>query len=1134
MPPTFTIGQWTQWGSGTYAEACWKSDGSARDVNGNLIGVGRSVGDYLGLSSGNGAGNFVAWSPGGVWDTARNRFVAGWGGGDQAWVNFDVNEFDVATGTWNPDGRPLDSYSALGAQFVGSNWPANKAIGGIHLQCPACFVDVNNEYPNGATVDSVIGKRLYPNWGHNWGALHFMPSNGRLFLGPYAGMHYQPGPCSPGVFEWDPATKKFSIDIVGSDINLSPTFDPLAFSAWDSTRNRSLWGTQQGNGTGIVGAYNPAAALGSRITRFSTVTCDLGASSYPTAVYDSRRDRLWVFGIFPQLGNAFGYYDFTSGANTPTLHAFAVSGSWPWQSSVGILYDPVADRIIMYTGGQALYSLHPDTLVGSTMVVGGANPGTLPQGGAFVASVWNRFAYLPDYDVYAYIYSNTSQGMYAFAPVRNASTLAFTDLSQAPRSGNTDTSKGQTPGVNGAVVSVFGQHLGGGQGTSTLTIGGVNVPTIYYWGPAIPPQCPATLTNQYQNLQMITFQIPSTCPTGLQNIIATVNGTASTPVAITVTTAGTIYFAATGGGGSGTFSSPFSSIQAGINAMVSGDILYVRDGLNATSIDTTTLAPSTMTSIVAYPGASCQLGDATHDPIASGFGGFTQNRTFAKFTILGSGTAGGQAATIGDGSRVVGCKFSAPSGNGSSGTLGVFGSNVAVFGCEFTNCGTGPPADDQYHVLYRYGRRLQPSALAELGCEIAHCYFHDNNAARAINCFNANQGTPGNYDNPIGDHHIHHNVIVNQQWAGIGQQAGVIGTNNVHDNLLINCGQSTGSGTGQSVGIQVNASYTNGVTPSSPIVINIYNNTLLNSGDIISGDRGAFEFANAPLYTLILKNNLISQPNGIQYISTNSTLPSTTDAVHRSHNLWFGSGAPPTFDSSTVNQDPRLQSIATPYNLHLRNISPAIGAGQNLSLTSYDFDGVLRPLTGGSAWDIGAYQFAGGGPTPPAGTIAISYDGKLRDRVGQGTTALAPDGAMDGTISVQLSSPGGKTITSVRVDAYDLNGQSIGIWDTDASSPYWVCAVSTGLDSSYLNNGSTMNVNFALDDGSTFRVFCSDASNIEFLAGNSLTVTIGCSDGTSASQTITLGSAGGGGGTSPPSPSNQFNFQTVFMYGQGA
>jgi hypothetical protein len=48
---------------------------------------------------------------------------------------------------------------------------------------------------------------------------------------------------------------------------------------------------------------------------------------------------------------------------------------------------------------------------------------------------------------------------------------------------------------------------------------------------------------------------------------------------------------------------------------------------------------------------------------------------------------------------------------------------------------------------------------------------------------------------------------------------------------------------------------------------------------------------------------------------------------------------------------------------------------------------------------------------PPA-SIALSFNGQIRDRVGEGETALSADGAVDGTFTVTLSAgSGNRTVT---------------------------------------------------------------------------------------------------------------------------
>jgi len=105
-------------------------------------------------------------------------------------------------------------------------------------------------------------------------------------------------------------------------------------------------------------------------------------------------------------------------------------------------------------------------------------------------------------------------------------------------------------------------------------------------------------------------------------------------------------------------------------------------------------------------------------------------------------------------------------------------------------------------------------------------------------------------------------------------------------------------------------------------------------------------------------------------------------------------------------------------------------------------------------------------PPPP---WPLAYNSKLQDRVGQANTALAPDGALDGTLTATLSAAEGRTVTGLRLDS-----NAVGTWDTDSATPYWVLAVATTLDGPVLNAPETMAVNFAVADGDSFVLFASD------------------------------------------------------------
>src|SRR5439155_1099535 len=146
--------------------------------------------------------------------------------------------------------------------------------------------------------------------------------------------------------------------------------------------------------------------------------------------------------------------------------------------------------------------------------------------------------------------------------------------------------------------------------------------------------------------------------------------------------------------------------------------------------------------------------------------------------------------------------------------------------------------------------------------------------------------------------------------------------------------------------------------------------------------------------------------------------------------------------------------------------------GRTLTVTAVFSDGTTASAT----------TIAAASPALPS--LALSYKGKLRDRVGPGNFGLGPDGEFDGALTVTLTATGGRTITRL-----ELHSNAPGTWDTDSTTSAWVLGVAGTLDSALLNDPITMAVNFAVPDGGTFYLFAADWANIEFLPGRTLTVT---------------------------------------------
>lgn len=537
--------------------------------------------------------------------------------------------------------------------------------------------------------------------------------------------------------------------------------------------------------------------------------------------------------------------------------------------------------------------------------------------------------------------------------------LCFTDLASGPNTGNTDTSKGQTPGQHGAIVTVWGQNLGATQGASKVFLGGVEQTTIYYWGPAIAPWSPANLNNGYHRLQCIIFQVLNTTPTGAQDLSVLVGGLQSIALVFTVR-AGRIFFVSPTGndGAAGTYQAPFLTMIRGKNVgNQPGDTIYTLDGVNQV-VDTEVVSvairlnafgtQAAPIALVAFPGATCQIGTTFLNAIDY-FGGelvgSATYRTVAKFTLYGD-----QSVNVGStsGERIVGCWISCPNGNTRAGALNGRGNDLNYLGNEFTNCGVplGSAGDfsgevSLYHTLYIAGYRQGAGAL-ESGRVIAWNYFHDNNATRAINIYNGEPGNP----NIITGHLVHDNVVTNQKGDAIGLLGGVVGENWIYNNLGINVGlgpQPQDQGTSH-VGLNIRA---------WSGIVHVFNNTFLNCGQVgLGGDNAAFSFAFTANWIMDGHNNIFAQSNGLPYFSPLSEVPNLVGGGW-SRNLYFGAGSGPAFDTSPVNADPLFVSSGAPYDLHLLTGSQAIGAGLPAGIGP-DFDGNPRPAS--DAWTIGAYH----------------------------------------------------------------------------------------------------------------------------------------------------------------------------------
>jgi subtilisin family serine protease len=151
-------------------------------------------------------------------------------------------------------------------------------------------------------------------------------------------------------------------------------------------------------------------------------------------------------------------------------------------------------------------------------------------------------------------------------------------------------------------------------------------------------------------------------------------------------------------------------------------------------------------------------------------------------------------------------------------------------------------------------------------------------------------------------------------------------------------------------------------------------------------------------------------------------------------------------------------------------------------------------------------------PTSNA-SISLSFDGVIRDRVGQNELALSPDGQLDGVFTVTLNAgSGNRTVTRMQLN----RAGPIGVWDTQAGDGFWSLGAASVLDTALLNAAND-SVNFAVTAGSSFKIFAADFLGQMFVPGSGFTLSVNFADGTTATANATINSI-------PPGPTISLGF----------
>jgi hypothetical protein len=540
--------------------------------------------------------------------------------------------------------------------------------------------------------------------------------------------------------------------------------------------------------------------------------------------------------------------------------------------------------------------------------------------------------------------------------------LFFSDLVSGPNSGGETVSS-----FAGAYVTLYGNNLGGAQGTSSVTLNGSNCLRVVSWG---------TTHLWYQK---IVVQVGPSCVSG--NFQVTTSAGASNVLPFTVR-AGNIYCVTTNGNDNnpGTFSGGcFATVTKAVHGkMTPGDTTYVGNGVSQTTQDNYNATLAIMSSgsasapmaLVAYPGAIATVGNVNigwgiRTPAISG--GPFSDWVFAGLTLRGHD---GIEMEYNDNTRVVGNDIACPNGTGADACVHTSQlTNYKFLGNYVHDSGTNCGSDCKlYHAVYfsTDSNHIEtawnlivpdPSQTGVAGC-------------RAMQFNSSPLGGGSGLDQY--DLHAHDNVIHNAVCDGINlntvnPDAGVV---EAYNNVIYHVGTGPDPNGSAANYTCINA----GSAATHTNAILLYNNSLFDCGG-----RGASEGDAGALSLYIpskLTNNIFQETSNETYLSnTTSGMFCSIVASGSSNNIWFGLGNGPTCSNLTgnINADPQFVAPSSG-NLSVQSGSPAVDAGASVSSLAFDILGISRPQ--GLRIDIGAYEFFSGGstaqkPNPPTGLTVI-------------------------------------------------------------------------------------------------------------------------------------------------------------------
>ena len=510
------------------------------------------------------------------------------------------------------------------------------------------------------------------------------------------------------------------------------------------------------------------------------------------------------------------------------------------------------------------------------------------------------------------------------APIGSANPrLFFTDLESGPNTGGQDNL--------GAFVTIYGEGFGATQGSSTVTVGGVEVASYVTWGQD---------NGIARNLDMIVVQLGSTVTTG--NIVVTVDGLASHPLPFTIRP-GNIYFVIPGAPNAddanpGTYAEPFKTLYRPRQVMQAGDIVYIKGGTFSSADPANPgwdavllLHPDTdpngtadrPVAYIGYPGDR-PLIDAP-EPLRRGI---YMDQTMTYYTIAnlaftqGLAPYEGMLQMGGNGHRAVGNYLHDAL---SSTAIGIAGNSAdyQILGNLISNNGQGNWEDGVGFYIQGFG--------ANQDIDFGWNQIQDQRGRRAIQLFGHEDGDRMDnvriHDNLISSSlQLRNNILLGGSDGGTE----VLGTIYVYNNIIVGSDWE---------GLRVN-------DPQGTVFIQ--NNVLYDNGSLGPDSHAQIYIERAGAGRVTVQNNVLYAESGQVYYDLGPGVDSSVFSA-ASNNMVYNAGDCPAWDAACVNADPGFKDLAGG-DFCLQPGSPAVGKGTNTGV-ALDYFGVSRPQ--GGAYDIG-------------------------------------------------------------------------------------------------------------------------------------------------------------------------------------